>query len=133
MLGCGFQFGGLVGDREGVVKARVLVAVLLLVPLFARATCEEGAALLAATPLCHGHAVNPEPSDLPAPEATDCCPACDAFVSAHLSDPLPDPTSLSVRGSVLLPAPAERGSFALTRPPDTPNRPLSRENPPLLI
>jgi hypothetical protein len=115
------------------VKARAVVALLLFVPLFARAICEEGAVLPAAAPPCHGHASDAEPTT-PAPsDLEDCCPACDAFVSAHLSDPVPDSTSLLLPDTASPLAPVAHRPFPVDRPPDDSLRPLSRENPPLLL
>jgi hypothetical protein len=114
------------------VKARALAAVLLFVPLVARATCEEGAAPPAAASACHGHASDSAPAAPASSDATDCCPACDAFVSAQPSDPAPHPTSLPLPVAALLLAPDECRAASVDRPPDRSSRPLSRENLPLL-
>jgi hypothetical protein len=114
------------------VKARVLVAVLLLVPLLARAICEEGAVVPAAAPPCHGHASDSTPAEPASSARTDCCPACDAFVAADLSDPVPDLTSLPAHGALDVTTAMEHRGIPVDRPPDALPRPLSRENPPLL-
>ena len=115
-----------------MVKARVLVAVLLFVPLLARAICEEGAFVPAAASPCHGQASDSAPAEPASSGQTDCCPACDAFVAADLSDPVADCTSLSFPGALDLTAPMGHRGIPVDRPPDASQRPMSRENPPLL-
>lgn len=115
-----------------MVKTRVLVAVLLFVPLLARAVCEEGAVVPTAAPPCHGQASDSAPAEPGSPGDADCCPACDAFVAADLSDLVPDCTSLPLHGAPDLTAPMGHRGIPVDRPPDASQRPMSRENPPLL-
>jgi hypothetical protein len=115
-----------------VVKTRVLVAVLLFVPLFARAVCEEGAIVPTAAPPCHGQASDSAPAEPESPRDSDCCPACNAFVVADLSDPVPDCTSLPSPGAPDLTAPMGHRGIPVDHPPDASQRPLYRENLPLL-
>jgi hypothetical protein len=115
-----------------VRKARLLVAVLVFVPLIARATCEEGAVLPAAAPPCHGHASDSAPPDPASSDERDCCPACEAFVSAQLFDPVPSSTSLSLPTAPSVVPLASHRCGPVERAPDAASQPLSRENPPLL-
>ena len=115
-----------------MVKTRALIAVLLVVPLFARAICEEGAVVPAAAQPCHGQTSDPAPAEPASSGQSDCCPACDAFVAADLSDPVPDCTSLPSPGALDLTAPMGHRGIPVDRPPDASQRPMSRENPPLL-
>ena len=52
------------------MKTRVLIAVLLFVPLFARAVYEEGAVVPAAASPCHGQASDPAPAEAASPGQT---------------------------------------------------------------